>query len=154
MFFLFNVIMFLPCDHELWTNWRRSLFPDRRRPPSHAPWPHWTRQWRLAWGWLWPPRRQKQIWTRSSDLRGWGGWTGPGCHTSPSTTAPWDQQPWTAGGGWAHWEDHPKGKQLLSLIFEDKGSLTLQAERPILSSALLVNSSAYPSFSANSTFEH
>ena len=47
-----------------------------------------------------------------------------------------------------------KEKQLLSLIFEDKGSLTLQAESPILSSALLVNSSAYPSFSANSTFEH
>ena len=46
-----------------------------------------------------------------------------------------------------------KEKQLLSLIFEDKGSLTLQAESPILPSALLVNSSAYPSFSANSTFE-
>ena len=47
-----------------------------------------------------------------------------------------------------------KKRQLLSLMSEYKGSLTLQADRPILSSALLVSSSAYPSFSANSTFEN
>ena len=105
--------MFLPCVHELWTNWRRSLFPDRRRPPSHGPWLHWIRQWRLALGWLRPPRRQTRIWTRSFGRRGRGGWTGPGCHTSPATTAPWDQQPWTAGGGWVHWEDHPKEKTII-----------------------------------------
>ena len=104
--------MFLPCVHELWTNWRRSLFPDRRRHPSHGPWLHWIRQWRLALGWLRPPRRQTRIWTRSFGRRGQGGWTGPGCHTSPATTAPWDQQPWTAGGGWVHWEDHPEGKTI------------------------------------------
>ena len=47
-----------------------------------------------------------------------------------------------------------KERQLLNLMSEDKGSLTLQAEKPILSRALLVSSSAYPSFSANSTFEN